>query len=44
MTLDMGKPLAEAIAEVNVCSEHAEWAAEESRRIYGRVVPPRFEA
>jgi succinate-semialdehyde dehydrogenase / glutarate-semialdehyde dehydrogenase len=43
MTLDMGKPLAEAIGEVNVCSEHAEWAAEESRRIYGRVVPARFE-
>ena len=43
MTLDMGKPLAEAIGEVNVCSEHADWAAEECRRIYGRVVPARFE-
>ena len=43
MTLDMGKPLAEAIAEVTVCSEHADWAAEESRRIYGRVVPARSE-
>ena len=43
ITLDMGKPLAEAIGEVNVCSEHAEWAAEESRRIYGRVIPPRVE-
>ncbi|HYF60548.1 MAG TPA: aldehyde dehydrogenase family protein, partial [Burkholderiaceae bacterium] len=43
ITLDMGKPLAEAIAEVTVCSEHADWAAEESRRIYGRVVPARAE-
>ena len=43
MTLDMGKPLAEAIAEVVVCSEHADWAAEESRRIYGRVIQPRTE-
>ena len=43
MTLDMGKPLAEAVAEVNGCSEHAEWAAEEARRIYGRVVPARSE-
>ena len=43
ITLDMGKPLAEAVAEVTVCSEHAEWAAEECRRIYGRVIPPRQE-
>ena len=44
ITLDMGKPLAEAVAEVTVCSEHPEWAAEECRRIYGRVVPARSEA
>jgi succinate-semialdehyde dehydrogenase/glutarate-semialdehyde dehydrogenase len=31
-----GKPLAEAAGEVTVCSEHADWAAEECRRIYGR--------
>ena len=43
MTLDMGKPLAEAIAEVNACSEHADWAAVECRRIYGRGVPARTE-
>ncbi|MFU1925859.1 NAD-dependent succinate-semialdehyde dehydrogenase [Bordetella hinzii] len=41
MTLDQGKPLAEAIGEVTSCSEHADWHAEECRRIYGRVVPPR---
>jgi succinate-semialdehyde dehydrogenase/glutarate-semialdehyde dehydrogenase len=41
ITLDQGKPLAEAIAEVRGCAEHAEWHAEEARRIYGRVIPPR---
>ncbi len=43
ITLDMGKPLAEAAGEVTVCSEHADWAAEECRRIYGRVIPARTE-
>jgi succinate-semialdehyde dehydrogenase/glutarate-semialdehyde dehydrogenase len=43
ITLDMGKPLAEAVGEVTVCSEHADWAAEESRRIYARVFQPRSE-
>jgi succinate-semialdehyde dehydrogenase / glutarate-semialdehyde dehydrogenase len=43
MTLDMGKPLNEAVAEVVACSEHADWAAEECRRIYGRVVPARSD-
>ena len=43
ITLDMGKPLAEAAGEVTVCSEHADWAAEECRRIYGRVIPARSE-
>lgn len=41
MTLDQGKPLAEAIGEVTACAEHADWHAEECRRIYGRVIPPR---
>ncbi|MGE5865795.1 MAG: aldehyde dehydrogenase family protein, partial [Rhizobacter sp.] len=41
ITLDQGKPLAEAIAEVRSCAEHAEWHAEEARRIYGRVIPSR---
>jgi succinate-semialdehyde dehydrogenase/glutarate-semialdehyde dehydrogenase len=43
MTLDMGKPLVEAAGEVTVCSEHADWAAEECRRIYGRIVPARTD-
>jgi succinate-semialdehyde dehydrogenase/glutarate-semialdehyde dehydrogenase len=41
ITLDMGKPLAEAKLEVVTCAEHAEWHAEEGRRIYGRVIPSR---
>lgn len=41
ITLDNGKPLAEAIGEVLNSAEHAEWSAEECRRTYGRVVPPR---
>lgn len=42
ITLDQGKPLAEAIGEVQGSAEHAEWHAEEGRRIYGRVIPPRL--
>ncbi len=41
ITLDQGKPVAEAVGEVTVCAEHAEWHAEECRRIYGRVIPAR---
>ena len=41
MTMDMGKPLAEALGEVVSCADHADWHAEECRRIYGRVIPPR---
>jgi len=44
ITLDNGKPLAEAIGEVKGSIEHIEWHAEECRRIYGRVVPPRNPA
>jgi len=41
MTLDQGKPLAESVGEIMSCSEHVDWHAEECRRIYGRVIPPR---
>ena len=44
ITLDQGKPLAEARAEVISCADHADWHAEECRRIYGRVIPPRDPA
>jgi len=43
MTMDMGKPLAESVGEVVACAEHAEWHAEECRRIYGRVIPARVD-
>jgi acyl-CoA reductase-like NAD-dependent aldehyde dehydrogenase len=42
ITMDQGKPLAEAVGEVIACSEHAEWHAEECRRIYGRTIPARM--
>ncbi|MCL2898407.1 NAD-dependent succinate-semialdehyde dehydrogenase [Brenneria tiliae] len=41
ITLDQGKPLAEARAEVLNGAEHFEWHAEEARRIYGRIIPAR---
>jgi len=44
ITMDQGKPLAESTGEVVACSEHAEWHAEECRRIYGRVIPSRNDA
>ena len=43
MTMDQGKPLAESTGEVVFCAEHAEWHAEECRRIYGRVIPARLD-
>jgi succinate-semialdehyde dehydrogenase/glutarate-semialdehyde dehydrogenase len=44
ITLDQGKPLPESTGEVMACGEHAEWHAEECRRIYGRVIPARNDA
>ncbi|MYN14421.1 aldehyde dehydrogenase family protein [Pusillimonas sp. TS35] len=41
ITQDQGKPLKEAVGEVIASAEIAEWHAEECRRIYGRVIPPR---
>ncbi|MBD1585107.1 NAD-dependent succinate-semialdehyde dehydrogenase [Pseudomonas typographi] len=41
LTLDQGKPLAEALGEVRFAAEHAQWHAEECRRLYGRVIPAR---
>src|SRR5262249_27628551 len=41
ITLDQGKPLTEAKGEVTRCADHCDWHAEECRRIYGRVIPPR---
>ena len=41
LTLDQGKPLVEARMEIMGAADHAEWHAEECRRIYGRVIPAR---
>ncbi|QQX86627.1 NAD-dependent succinate-semialdehyde dehydrogenase [Cupriavidus necator] len=41
MTLEQGKPLAEARTEVNSAADIIEWFADEGRRVYGRLVPPR---
>jgi len=40
MTLEQGKPLTEARAEVNYAAGFLGWFAEEARRFYGDVVPP----
>ncbi|MDK7178335.1 aldehyde dehydrogenase family protein, partial [Micrococcus luteus] len=39
LTLDQGKPLSQAIAEIVSCADHCDWHAEECRRIYGRIIP-----
>ena len=41
MTLEQGKPLAEAKGEVMMACDIIDWFAEEGRRSYGRVVAPR---
>ncbi|MEP9365894.1 NAD-dependent succinate-semialdehyde dehydrogenase [Xanthobacter sp. VNH20] len=41
MTLEQGKPLAEARVETNAAADIIDWFAEEARRAYGRVVPAR---
>lgn len=41
MTLEQGKPVAEARAETLGAADTIEWFAEEARRAYGRIVPSR---
>ena len=43
LTLEVGKPLAEAIGEVGGGADIFEWNAEETKRIYGQTVESRFE-
>jgi succinate-semialdehyde dehydrogenase/glutarate-semialdehyde dehydrogenase len=43
MTLEQGKPLAEAKMETMGAADTIDWFAEEARRAYGRVVPARAE-
>lgn len=42
LTLEQGKPLAEARAECAMAADLIKWYAEEARRVYGRVVPARL--
>ena len=43
LTLEQGKPLAEAKMEAAAAADIIDWFAEEGRRAYGRVVPGRAE-
>jgi len=43
LTSEQGKPLAEAMAEINGSADIIDWFAEEGRRTYGRIVPARGE-
>jgi succinate-semialdehyde dehydrogenase / glutarate-semialdehyde dehydrogenase len=43
MTMEQGKPVAEAKMEVMAAADVIDWTAEEGRRAYGRVVPARAE-
>lgn len=43
MTLEQGKPLMEAKMEALSAGDLIDWFAEEARRTYGQIVPPRAE-
>ena len=43
LTLEVGKPLAEAAGEVGAGADIFEWNSEETKRIYGQIVESRFE-
>nr|WP_264658690.1 NAD-dependent succinate-semialdehyde dehydrogenase [Azospirillum canadense] len=40
MTVEQGKPLAEARGEIAYSAGFLEWFAEEARRVYGETIPP----
>ncbi len=42
LTLEQGKPLAEARAECAMAADLIKWYAEEARRSYGRIIPARL--
>lgn len=39
LTLEQGKPLAEALGEIDYANSFIRWFAEEARRVYGDVIP-----
>ena len=41
VTLELGKPSAEALAEADTAAAMFRWAGEEARRLYGRQIPAR---
>ena len=41
MTIETGKPIAEARGEVNGAADQFEWYSEETKRIYGQIIEPR---
>src|SRR5213075_3488760 len=43
MTMEQGKTIAEAKAEIHNGADTIDWFAEEGRRTYGRVIPARAE-
>ncbi|MFC0559808.1 NAD-dependent succinate-semialdehyde dehydrogenase [Halalkalibacter alkalisediminis] len=42
MTIEQGKPLKEALGEVNYANSFISWYAEEGKRIYGETIPASF--
>ncbi|MGY4830999.1 NAD-dependent succinate-semialdehyde dehydrogenase [Sphaerotilaceae bacterium SBD11-9] len=43
MTLEQGKPLVEAKGEATSAADLIDWFAEEARRTYGQIIPPRAD-
>ncbi|HEY0938886.1 MAG TPA: NAD-dependent succinate-semialdehyde dehydrogenase [Steroidobacter sp.] len=41
LTAEQGKPFKESLSEVDTAAATFEWFAEEGRRAYGRIIPPR---
>ncbi|WOE31725.1 MULTISPECIES: NAD-dependent succinate-semialdehyde dehydrogenase [unclassified Acinetobacter] len=39
MTIEQGKPLAEALGEVKYAASFIQWFAEEAKRVYGDIIP-----
>ena len=39
LTLEQGKPIAQALGEIDGCARGFDWCAEEGRRAYGRIIP-----